>query len=105
MRLSGMRDPSDPPRQLANCTTSLLPPSSVKMTHVRSGYCAAFSRRGGGYGEPGLREADEQVAQVGGVRRVAQQRRHAEDHLDRAQRRAVRVDEGATVTPARGFLP
>src|SRR6058998_929609 len=36
-----------------------------------------------------LREADEQVAQVGGVRRVAQHGAHAEDLLERAQRRAV----------------
>src|SRR5439155_7439316 len=38
-----------------------------------------------------LREADQQVAQVGGVRRVAQERAHAEDFLDRPQRRTVRV--------------
>jgi len=38
-----------------------------------------------------LREADQQVAQVGGVRRVAQERAHAEDFLDRPQRRTVRI--------------
>src|SRR6266566_2838032 len=39
----------------------------------------------------GLREAHEQVAQVGGARRPAQQRGHTEDFLDRPQRRTVRV--------------
>src|SRR5216117_961437 len=38
-----------------------------------------------------LREADEQVAQVSGVRRPAQQRAHDEDFLDRPERRTVRV--------------
>src|SRR5438876_10405720 len=101
MRVAGncAISPSSPPRQLANCTTSLLPPSSVKMTHVRSGYCAAFSRRGGGYGEPGLREADEQVAQVGGVRRVARRGRHAEDPLDGRRRRVGGVGDGFLFPP------
>src|SRR6266404_6324753 len=50
-----------------------------------------------------LREADEQVAQVGGVRRIAQQRRHVQDLLDRAQRRAVGVVDGVLIPPALGL--
>src|SRR5438128_12665644 len=50
-----------------------------------------------------LWEADEQLAQVGGARRPAQHRGHAEDLLDRAQRRAVVVGDGVRVAPALGL--
>src|SRR5438445_11246414 len=50
-----------------------------------------------------LWEADEQVAQVGGVRRVAQQGGHAEYLLDRPQRRAVGVGDGVLVPPTLGL--
>src|SRR5204863_7147188 len=50
-----------------------------------------------------LREADEQVTQVGGARRPAQQRAHAEDFLDRPQRRAVVVADGVRVPAALGL--
>ena len=59
--------------------------------------------RRGRSGRARLREAGEQVAQVGGVRRVAQHRGHAEDLLDRAQRRAVGVVDGVLVPPALGY--
>src|SRR5437773_6758684 len=50
-----------------------------------------------------LREANEQIAQVGGGRRLAQHRGNAEDLLDRAQRRAVVIGDAVRVAPALEF--
>src|SRR5439155_24020623 len=72
-------------------------PAAISTTDTHRARPAAKAVR------PLLREADEQVAQVGGVRGVAQHRAHAEDLLDRAQRRAVGVVDGVLVPPALGL--